>query len=459
MKYGLDMPLRGFEEDAEAAAIFDRFLPGMRTRVAGNREAGGMTLRMLARYAGGAIPRQALDALDAALKALGEKNGDISPAERARMVQYQKMAAADAARTAEPEQFPNTAVHPGQVWLDTRGRRIEAHAGGMLYENGTYYWYGENKEHTDGVCEVWTWGIRLYSSKDFYNWTDEGLIILPNLDDPNSDLFPEKRVDRPHIVKNERTGQYVCWLKLCGDGANFVVLTADTLKGPYTVVQQKYKPFGLNIGDFDLAVDPETHTAYLYCEAEHDRVVGFRLNESYTEAVEQVSVQYEGLYAPFCREGITVFARQGKLYMLTSGMTGYVPNQSDTAVSDGYEQPFASIGDPHVDDPSMASFNSQIGQVFRVPGKKELYIAIADRWVPDYVVDAHRADVLRRAIANSHDPEHYPATDEEKRELMQSPMLASANTHLANYVLLPITFAGDKPQICWRDSWTLEEFE
>lgn len=55
--------------------------------------------------------------------------------------------------------------------------------------------------------------------------------------------------------------------------------------------------------------------------------------------------------------------------MLTSGMTGYVPNKSDSAV-DAPDKPFVSIGDPHVDDESRASFNSQISRIFKVPGKR-----------------------------------------------------------------------------------------
>ena len=99
--------------------------------------------------------------------------------------------------------------------------------------------------------------------------------------------------------------------------------------------------------------------------------------------------------------------------MLTSGMTGYMPNKSDSAVSDAPDRPFVSIGDPHVDDASHASFNSQISQVFKVPGKRDLYIALADRWVPDYPVDAKLADLLERCTAQRFDPEHYKATSEE----------------------------------------------
>lgn len=38
--------------------------------------------------------------------------------------------------------------YPGRVWLDTDGNPIQAHGGGMLYDEKsmTYYWYGEYKD-------------------------------------------------------------------------------------------------------------------------------------------------------------------------------------------------------------------------------------------------------------------------------------------------------------------------
>lgn len=75
---------------------------------------------------------------------------------------------------------------PGKVWLDIDGKRIHAHGGSILYENGIYYWYGENKEHSDGKNGVWHWGVRCYSSQDLYNWKDEGVIIPPDLNDETS---------------------------------------------------------------------------------------------------------------------------------------------------------------------------------------------------------------------------------------------------------------------------------
>ena len=73
---------------------------------------------------------------------------------------------------------------PGQVWLDTEGKRIQAHGGSVMYIDGIYYWYGENKEKTDGENGIWHWGVRCYASRDLYNWEDLGSLIPPDLSSP-----------------------------------------------------------------------------------------------------------------------------------------------------------------------------------------------------------------------------------------------------------------------------------
>lgn len=363
----------------------------------------------------------------------------------------------DAAQS-EP-QAPANAIHPGKIWRDTNGVRIQAHGGALFFENDTYYWYGENKNRTDGVCAIWTWGIRAYSSKDLYNWTDLGLIIPPDFAQTESGLYPEKHADRPHIVKCDATGKYVCWIKQCSTEACFVILQADAFAGPYTVVAEQYRPMGMKVGDFDIVKDEATGNAYLFMDGDHAGMVGLQLSADYCSAQEKISLQYEGLHAPFCREAPAVFQRKDKFYMLTSGMTGYVPNKSDAAVADSLTQTFASIGNPHPTDASNSSFNSQISQVFKVPNKQDLYIAIADRWVPEFVVDARIADIMERSAASHYDPERYRVTPEEQQEAMNSPMLESANTSVADYVWLPLVFEGDVPTIAWRESWRLDEFE
>ena len=94
---------------------------------------------------------------------------------------------------------------PGKEWKDTNGKPIQAHGGSVIYIDGIFYWYGENKEKTKPDNDIWHWGVRCYSSVDLYNWKDEGIIIKPVTDDPESPLYPSKCMDRPHILYNKKT--------------------------------------------------------------------------------------------------------------------------------------------------------------------------------------------------------------------------------------------------------------
>ena len=145
------------------------------------------------------------------------------------------------------------AIKPGKVWLDTQGKRIQAHGGSVIFVDDTYYWYGENKEKTDGVNGIWTWGVRCYASKDLYNWEDKGLIIQPDLEDETSSLNPWKAMlDRPHIIYNKKTKKYVCWMKIMHEEGyqTETVCTADHILGPYEVVNDKISPLGMSGGGF-----------------------------------------------------------------------------------------------------------------------------------------------------------------------------------------------------------------
>lgn len=348
-------------------------------------------------------------------------------------------------------------IRPGQEWLDTNGKRIEAHAGNIFYENKTFYWYGENKEKTDGKNGIWTYGIRAYSSKDLYNWSDEGLIIPPELNDEESNLHPSQRLDRPHIIFNKQTQKYVCWIKISGERACFVILTADNLLGPYEVVIENYRPFEKKVGDFDLVIDQATSKAYLYFEADHKNMISAELTEDYIGVTTQYQVNFDGLIPPFVREAPAYLQRDGKHYLLTSGLTNYVPNPSEIAVSDKYLGPFETLGNLHPEDDSKSSYNSQISGVFKHP-TKDLYIALADRWVPDYPMTAEKYDILSRVIAGRFD-DRYSATVEEKQTLMNSPILGNVNTSKANYVWLPVEWENGVPVIRWYDEWCIEDFE
>lgn len=466
MRYGITMTLKEFDEAPAAAALLDQYLPGVRKALGANPMARNLSLEKLASYAQGKIPADRLQQLDAALQELGGI-ADLTDAEKEKIALYQSIERADRERRGTRRESSGeeadrgmdlrTSITPGKIWLDTKGERIQAHGGQIFYEDGFYYWIGENKEHTDGgrTTSIWTWGIRIYRSRDCYNWENLGLLVPPDLTDPDSCLFPDKRVDRPHLLHNGRTGQYILWIKLSGEAACFLVMTADNLTGPYKIIREVYRPFGYEVGDFDLLEDKGTGRAYLYMDANHEAVVGMELDDDWTGVSKEVSRSYEGWKPPFTREGIAVIQRKGKLYMFTSGMTGYLPNQSDWAVADDFDAPFRPMGDPYEKDVNHTSFHSQFTQVFRVPNVEEEYIVLADRWVPDYPMDAAKADMIRRCIAARYDPEHYKATLEEMTEFSKAPQLETADTSRADYVWLPLRFEGEVPSIAWLDSWQL----
>ncbi|NQX67241.1 discoidin domain-containing protein [Paenibacillus alba] len=85
-------------------------------------------------------------------------------------------------------------IKSGEVWLDTEGVPIQAHGGGILYneKNKMYYWYGEDKsEDNVGSGYVPVTGVHAYSSEDLLNWKNEG-IVLPVFNNPQlgEDVLP-----------------------------------------------------------------------------------------------------------------------------------------------------------------------------------------------------------------------------------------------------------------------------
>ncbi len=461
MILSLNTRIKDLLECEESAKVLNEKLPGLVKVAESNPQALTLSLSQLIKYA-------RVNNGDAILNMIGREFDEINrtvkivtKAEKEKMEFFKKVWDEEKTREERPETHHQDAIYPGQPWLDTKGERIQAHGAAVYYEDGVYYWYGENKEYTDGKNGIWTWGLKVYSSSDLYNWTDRGYLIPPNITDPDSSMFPSKRTDRPHIIKCDKTGKYVCWFKLSGAEAAFSIYQADSLLGKYEEVANLYNPNGYKIGDFDLIKDEDTKKAYIYFDGDHKSTVCMRLSDDYLKAEEVVCESYKDLKPPFTREAQSLFEFNGKKYMLTSSMSGYVPNKSDCAKADKWTDEFISIGDPHVNDESCASFNSQISKVFKVEGKKDLFIAMADRWLPEYHVDAELADVFVRAIASVYQPDKYQATDEEKARMYAGNKLETANTQIADYVWLPIQLNGPEGEvkISWSDSWNPADFD
>ena len=131
---------------------------------------------------------------------------------------------------------------------------------------------------------------------------------------------------------------------------------------------------------FDLAVAPDGK-AYYYFERVHSETICADLTEDYTDVTGYYSTHFPHPHPPYVKEEATAhFTRKGKHYLITSGTTGYMPNPSEFAIADTWHGPYTVLGDPHPEDESRTSYHSQISSVFKVEGKKDLYIAVADRW-------------------------------------------------------------------------------
>jgi hypothetical protein len=342
-----------------------------------------------------------------------------------------------------------TSFTPGQVWLDTDGKRIQAHGGSLIEVDGTFYWYGENKERSTPGSGIWHWGVRCYSSPDLYNWTDRGLIIAPDVDDPCSPLHPAMSLDRPHILRHRGSGRYVCWIKVMSPaGQRSTVLVADDILGPYEMVGKDLKPLGMNAGDFDLVVDPTDGKGYYYFERVHSELICADLTDDYTGVTGYYSTHFPLVQPPYVREAPAYFARNGRHYLVTSGTTGYYPNPSEAAVAPSYHGPWTVLNDPHPDDPSRSSYQSQISSVFRHPHKQDLYIALADRWLPRYTASSEAAIAMHAERFAPFGGHHEGPWSE----------LTEIDTSVADYVWLPFRFDGERALLDWHDEWHVEDY-
>jgi beta-galactosidase len=310
-------------------------------------------------------------------------------------------------------------IRSGKVWNDTAGNQINAHGGCVLYHEGVYYWYGEFKgDSTYRLQWVKTWecwraeagGISCYSSYDLVNWKFEGIVLPPLPDDPTSDLHPSQVIERPKVIYNEKTKTFVMWMHIDSpdyEKAHAGVAVSDSPTGRFRYLGS-FKPNGRDSRDQTLFKDDDGR-AYQICSSDWNKSLNINLlNDDYTRPTgtfRQIMVQES-------REAPALFKRQGKYYLITSGCTGWDPNTAASAVADSVFGIWTSMGNPCAGKDSDSTFYAQSAYVLRVEGKKNLYIAMFDRWNKTNLIDSR-------------------------------------------YIWLPISFRGEKPQIAWKNQWQI----
>lgn len=318
--------------------------------------------------------------------------------------------------TAAQEQHE---IKLGQIWNDAAGNRINAHGGCVIFHQGLYYWYGEHKieglseaEHADG-------GVHCYASKDLVNWHDMGMMI--RLDRPETeDLTHECNSDRPKVVYNDTTREFVLYFKLylrgMGSRVAFVgVATSQSPTGPFTY---RHKFLGGNspegTGDFAMFKDDDGSLYHLAVRKPDKAFVASKMREDYMLPEGEYTV-CEGITPK--TEAPAVFKRGGGYFMLASGSSGWKPNAARAFWARSLTGPWTAHGNPvsganpHNGLGADLTFGGQSNFVLKVENTENAYVAMFD----------------------INKPEH---------------------PYESGYIWLPIVFSGSEMSIPWQDAWS-----
>ena len=352
----------------------------------------------------------------------------------------------------------NMEFEPGKIWNDTEGNVINAHGGGILKHKKTYFWFGEIKENgkNGGLAMK---GVSCYSSKDLYNWKNEG-IALKVIQDTTNMLQPGCVLERPKVIYNAHTKKFVMWFhhELKGKGyaaAMAGCAVSDKVTGPYTYLFSKRINAGIWPQDISKEIKEDTikekdlkrgsddwklaiknglflrrdfaggqmsrdmtlfvdddKKAYLITASEENQTLHFHeLNQTYTD----FNGKYYRVFPGGRNEGPALFKKDGVYYMFSSGLTGWKPNPGKSASAKKITGEWKDLGNPcrGTEEENNTTFKSQSTFVLTLGGKSKKYLFLADRWKSEDLKDSR-------------------------------------------YIWLPIAFEAEKPILKWEDKWKIK---
>ena len=273
-------------------------------------------------------------------------------------------------------------IRPGEVWLDDRGQQIQAHGGGMLKRDKTYYWFGEEREQGLDPTKKY---VGCYSSRDLVHWKFRNLVI--QLSDPEN-FGPRWLLERPKVFYNTKTKKYVMYMHIDGpvNGGNsgyalarVGVAISDKVDGVYHYLRS-FRPLGHESRDIGQFVDDDG-TAYLIFE---DRPFGFRiakLSEDYLDVEKEVVLILMHL------EGGALVHYDGLYYAIGSALTGWSPNPNKYATATSLTGPWSEFKD--IAPPETKTYGSQSTLMLKVVGSKTTtVIFMGDIWKPKALWDS-----------------------------------------------------------------------
>lgn len=323
-----------------------------------------------------------------------------------------------------------TKIETGELWPDNRGIHINAHGGGVIFHEGKYYWYGEHKSSHTSSAQV---GITCYSSTDLVNWTYEGVALAVS-DNSESEIVKGSVMERPKVIYNSKTNKFVLWfhLELKGKGysaARYGTAISDKPTGPFKYIgssrvnpgiypenlpksyRNKVYPESISSNwwtpkwrkaveqgmlnlkdikegqmsrDMTLFIDTDGKGYHIYSSEENLTLHIAELSEDFLSH----TGRYIRLFPGGHNEAPAIFKKDKTYWMITSGCTGWDPNEARMFSAPSIWGPWKQHDNPCIGPKAELTFESQSTYILPIQGKKDAFIFMADRWKPHNQIDS-----------------------------------------------------------------------
>ena len=265
----------------------------------------------------------------------------------------------------------------GIVWKDTQGNPIHAHGGYMIFHEGYYYWYGEDRRDN--------FYVSCYRSQNLTDWEFRNHILTTNskmegyrvrttLKLINED-GKKVNLERPKVLYNKKTNKFVMWAHF-ENGKNYLdaavaIATCDTPDGDFTY-HGHFNPYGYMSRDCTLYQEEDGTAYFISASRDNADLHVYRLSDDYMNVDCLVHSLWQGEY----REAPAVIKGKYHYYMISSFYTGWAPNQGKYAWADSIEGRWSSLKEIGDD----TTYDSQSAFLLNVNGK---LLYVGDRWGGD----------------------------------------------------------------------------
>ncbi|HOQ38278.1 MAG TPA: RICIN domain-containing protein [Acetivibrio sp.] len=266
----------------------------------------------------------------------------------------------------------------GVQFKDTSGNVIHAHGGCLIKYQDYYYWYGEYRDDSNYFL-----GVRCYRSLDLVNWEYRGEVLSPN----SAQELKRCNIERPKVMYNASTKEFVMWMHW-ENGVHYgearaAVAYCKTPDGNFTYLRS-FRPMantgvtdhglpGYMSRDCNVFVDTDGKGYFISAANENMDLHLYELTHDYKDIASLKAKLYVGQQ----REAPCLIKRNGYYYLITSGCTGWKPNQAKYAYSKDLASGWSSLYNLG----NSTTYNSQPAYIIAVQGTEGTsYLYTGDRW-------------------------------------------------------------------------------